>query len=173
MEALVAQCNETAFLGLYDPGRMEVMFVAAVNSSHPLRYVVPLNEWFPVHAGASGLSIMAFLPKEEQRAIIERKGLPAVTSNTITAPRTLEKELKGVQARGYALSVGHRTLGAVAIAAPIFEQYGRVLGDLALSIPEARFEASMEKTLAHLLIQHANRISDMLAGRKVGGPIDQ
>src|SRR5574341_499106 len=35
MQDLVAQCNETAFLGLYDSFRMEMMFVAAVNSSHP------------------------------------------------------------------------------------------------------------------------------------------
>jgi hypothetical protein len=38
MEELVAQCNETAFLGMFDPARMEVMFVAAVNSKHPLRW---------------------------------------------------------------------------------------------------------------------------------------
>lgn len=165
MEELVAQCNETAFLGMFDPARMEVMFVAAVNSKHPLRYVVPLNEWFPVHAGASGLSIMAFLPKEDQQAIVEQKGLPAITPNTITDPELLEKELQRVRARGYAVSVGHRNVGAVAIAAPIFGRDGRVVGDLALSILEARFTPDMEATLPLLVMQHAQRITDALAGR--------
>jgi IclR family transcriptional regulator, acetate operon repressor len=167
MGSLVAQCNETAFLGMYDPARMEVMFVAAVSSSHPLRYVVPLNMWFPVHAGASGMSIMAFLPKEEQQGIIARKGLPALTPNTITDPGILEKELDRIRVRGYAISIGHRNLGAVAVAAPIFGVEGRVVGDLALSIPEPRFEGRMEQDLALLVMQHAKQITDTLAG-KVG-----
>jgi DNA-binding IclR family transcriptional regulator len=165
MEELVAQCNETAFLGMFDPARMEVMFVAAVNSTHPLRYIVPLNEWFPVHAGASGLSIMAFLSEEERQAIVAQKGLPALTPNTITDPGVLEKELQRVRTQGYALSVGHRHAGAVAIAAPVFGRDGRVVGDLALSIPEARFDAQLEARLPPLVVQHARRITDGLAGR--------
>jgi DNA-binding IclR family transcriptional regulator len=165
MEALVAQCNETAFLGMYDPGRMEVMFVAAVSSSHALRYVVPLNEWFPVHAGASGLSIMAFLPRAEQRAIIQQKGLAAITPSTITDAELLEQELERIRARGYALSVGHRNLGAVAIAAPVFGRGGRVVGALALSIPQARFDPDMDERLPPLVVQSAKRITDGLEGR--------
>ena len=167
MAALVAQCNETAFLGMYDSMRMEVMFVGAVNSSHPLRYVVPLNEWFPVHAGASGLSIMAFLPKAEQQRIVAIKGLAALTPKTITEPDVLGKELTRVRSRGYAISVGHRNLGAVAIAAPIFGTEGRVVGDLALSIPEPRFDRGTEKKLASLVMQHANEITARLAGRAI------
>ncbi len=166
MQALVAKCNETAFLGLYDAFRKEVMFVAAVNSSHPLRYVVELNEWFPVYAGASGLSILAFLPPEERQAVIERTGLVPLTKNTITDPALLEAELARVRGRGYAISFGHRNLGAVAIAAPIWGSDGRVIGDLALSIPEARFEPSMEPELASLVVDHASRISDKLVGAK-------
>lgn len=166
MQDLVAVCNETAFLGVYDPFRMEVMFVAAANSSHPLRYVVPMNEWFPVYAGASGLSIMAFLPKDDRQAIIERTGLAPLTKKTITDPAVLENELARVRVRGYALSCGHRHLGAVAIAAPIWGPGGRVIGDLALSIPEPRFDPSMEPKLGRLVIEHADRITQNLGGRK-------
>lgn len=166
MQELVARCNETSFLGLYDPFRMEVMFVAAVNSTHPLRYVVQLNEWFPVYAGASGLSIMAFLPKEERQAIVERTGLVPLTKNTITDPTVLEDELARVRVRGYAMSIGHRNLGAVAIAAPIWGSEGRVVGDLALSILEARFDHSMEPELASLVVGHARQISEKLAGAR-------
>ncbi len=164
MQELVAQCNETAFLGLYDPFRMEVMFIAAVNSSHPLRYVVPLNEWFPVYAGASGLSIMAHLSDEEQQTVITRTGLTPITKDTITEPAALKAELVQVRARGYALSIGHRHQGAVALAAPIWGPNDRVIADLALSIPEVRFDRSMEASLARLVIAHARRISEKLTG---------
>ncbi len=165
MQDLVARCNEAAFLGFYDPFRTEMMFVALIDSSHPLRYVVPINAWIPVHAGASGLAIMAFLPPEERQAIIRRTKLRPVTKRTITDPAVLEDELARVRARGYALSFGQRTEGAVAIAAPIWGPDGRILGELNLSIPESRFDASMEHPLARLVIEHAKRIMEKLGGQ--------
>ena len=158
MHDLVAQCNETALLGLYDSFRMEMMFIAAVSSSHPLRYIVPINEWIPVYAGASGLAIMAFLPKEERQAIIERTKLTPLTERTITHPVALEDELARVRARGYAFSRGERTAGAVGIAAPIWGLTGRVMGDLMVTVPEPRFDERMLLPLARRVIQHSQRI---------------
>ena len=37
----------------------------------PLRYAVELNTWLPVHAGASGLAILASLPENER---LRRRG---------------------------------------------------------------------------------------------------
>ncbi len=165
MQDMVAQCNEAAFLGFYDAFRMEMMFVAMIDSSHPLRYVVPLNVWIPVYAGASGLAIMAFLPPEERRTIIKRTRLAPVTPRTITNPTALEEELARVRAHGYALSFGQRTAGAVAIGAPIWGPDGRILAELNLSIPDSRFDAKMEPALARLVIQHSKRIMEKLGAK--------
>jgi DNA-binding IclR family transcriptional regulator len=165
IQELVAKCNEAVFLGMYDPFRMEMMFVAVINSSHPLRYVVPINNWIPVYAGASGLAIMAFLPREERETIIKRTRLAPVTARTITDPVVLEEELARIRKQGYALSYAQRTEGAVAIAAPIWGPDGRVMGEINISIPESRFDASMESTLAELVVQHAQRIMNKLGGK--------
>ena len=165
MQDLVAKCNETAFLGLYDSSRMEMMYIAAVISSHPVRYVIPINEWIPLHAGAGGLAIMAFLPKEERQAIIKRTRLAPLTEYTITDPEALEGELARTRSRGYAFSRGQRAVGAVAIAAPIWGPDGRVISDLVVSLPESRFEASMESTMAELVIEHAQRIMEKLGAQ--------
>ena len=175
MQELVAKCNEAVFLGMYDSLRMEMMFVAVINSSHPLRYVVPINIWIPVYAGASGLAIMAFLPKEERQTIIKRTRLAPITARTITDPIVLEDELARIRERGYSLSYAQRTEGAVAIAVPIWGPDGRVMGEINVSIPESRFDASMESTLAQLVTQHAQRIMKKLGGkapseRKPGPP---
>lgn len=164
MRELVAECNEAALLGFYDGSRLQMMFVAVVSSSHPLRYIVPLNEWIPVHAGASGLAVMAFLPAAERRAVIAR-GLPAVTEATLTDPALLEAELARVRTRGYAVSRGQRTKGSVAIAAPIWGPDGRVLGELNLTVPEARFDKTLTATYARLVIGHAQRITAQLGGQ--------
>lgn len=169
MQDLVAKCDENTLLGLYDSSRMELMFIEAVDSNHPLRYVQALNEWLPVYTGASGLAVMAFLPVAERQAIIRRTGLAPVTRNTITNPALLEEELAKVRLRGYAFSRGHRNLGTVGLAAPIWNPDERVIGSLILAMPEPRFDRRQEARLARLVIQHANQITERLGGRKHAG----
>lgn len=166
MQDLVAQCDENALLALYDASRMEIMFIAAVDSNHPLRYVQTLNEWLPVYTGASGLAVMAFLPESERLAVIKRTGLTPVTRNTITNPALLEEELAKVRLRGYAFSRGQRNIGTVALAAPIWNPDGRVIGSLILAMPEPRFDKRLELRLARLIIQHADQITERIGGRK-------
>jgi len=75
MRRLTDACNETSVLGLYDSKRQEMMFLAMIESSHPLRYSVELNQWVPIHVGGSGLAIMAFLSDVEIAAIVDRTRL--------------------------------------------------------------------------------------------------
>jgi DNA-binding IclR family transcriptional regulator len=165
MRDLVAKCKETAFLTSYDPSRREMMFVAAVHSNHPLRYIVPMNEWVPIHAGATGLGIMAFLSEEEGAIIVAQTKLRPLTPQTITDRSVLYEELARIRAQGYAISRGQRNIGAVSIAAPLWDPRGMVAGDLAVSMPETRFESGMEQWLARLVLDHAARIMEMTGGR--------
>jgi DNA-binding IclR family transcriptional regulator len=166
MQELVSKCNETTFLIMYDSSRREMMFVAAVHSSHPLRYTVPMNEWVPVHAGASGFAIMAFLPDDERRAIVAQTKLRPLTTQTITDPVALGEELARVRGRGYALSRGQRNIGAVSVAAPLWDTRGVIMGALAISMPEARFKSGMERLLAQLVLQAASHIMDRTGGSR-------
>jgi IclR family acetate operon transcriptional repressor len=142
------------------------MYIAAVNSNHPLRYVVPLNEWIPVYAGASGLAIMAFLPTEERRQIVRQTKLKPLTANTIRNPVVLEAELERVRQRGYAFSSGHRNIGTVAMGAPVWGPEARPIGSLVVPMPEARFNRRTESRLAALIVQHADRITDRIGGKR-------
>jgi DNA-binding IclR family transcriptional regulator len=164
MHSLVSRCNETVFLGLYDRARLEMVLAACVESPHPLRYVVRLHEWVPIHAGASGLAIMAFLPEAERQAIISRTALRPLTERTITEPQELERELARTRRRGYAFSRSQRIPGAVGLAAPVFGPGSRVVGDLILTIPEHRFSGKNEPSLAELLREHATRLALAIGG---------
>ncbi len=166
MRDLAARCNENIFLGLYDANRMEMMFVAAEDSAHSLRYDQPLNQWVPVYAGASGLAIMAYLPKATQRAIVRRTKLRPLTKNTITSPAKLEQELRRVRLRGYAFSRGHRNLGTVAFAAPIWASDALVAGSLIVAMPETRLEPGTGPQFGKLVMEHADRLTEELGGRK-------
>lgn len=165
MRALVDACDEAAFFSLYDPGRRQMISVASVDSSHALRYVVETDRWKPVHVGASGLAIMAFLPAAERAAIIAATGLQAVTPRSITDPQALEAVLAQVRARSYARTTGQRIVGAVGIAVPVFGPDGAVLGDVGLTIPEQRFEPAAEAVLAGQLSACAASIMREIGGR--------
>ncbi|MFM7066215.1 MAG: IclR family transcriptional regulator [Gammaproteobacteria bacterium] len=166
MKALADQCGETVVLGLYDRDHLKMMFASEALPSTPfaLRYVIQLDTWIPVYAGATGLGIMAFLPNAQIQAIIRSTGLRALTDKTITAPDVLVKELRATRNRGYAISRGQRMPDAGAIAAPVFSSRGEVLGDIAIALPKQRLDTGREKSLALMVMKCANSLTADLGG---------
>ncbi|MBL3699548.1 IclR family transcriptional regulator [Leucobacter luti] len=145
LQRLSEATRETSFFSSYNELRSQMMFTLTAESPQPLRYVIPLHEWLPLHAGASGLAILAFAPEAVQQRIIDGE-LEAQTERTVTAPDALATRLEQIRRDGYCVSRGERITGAVAIAAPVFRQNG-VLGAAGISLPESRFD---EAQLAHL-----------------------
>lgn len=159
---LSRESGETACLGIYDSVGHKMMFTVCVESPHPVRYVIPEDVWVPLHSGASGLAILAFLPDRERQRIIQHVGLQPITADTITDERELVCELERIRARGYAVTKGQRVAGAVGIAAPVFQSGDSVIGDVVLSMPEQRFDWGSEAALAGRVQQAAQRITQAL-----------
>ena len=165
MRALVRACNETVFLGVYDQARQEMMFAANVESEHPLRYVIELNQWIPMNTGASSLAILAFLPPEQLDAVVERRLHVEPPGQSAGAGRgRLYAELGTVRRKGYAFSRSKRVAGAIGIAAPIFGAGGKVLGDLVITVPEQRFDRKDTEKLARLVMKHAAAVTADIGG---------
>ena len=75
LEQAVASVNETAYLCLYLPRERRLTFASHVESTHPLGYRVRSHEPQTLLTGASGRSILAFLPQDEITAVLAREGL--------------------------------------------------------------------------------------------------
>jgi DNA-binding IclR family transcriptional regulator len=165
MRRLTDACNETSLLGVYDSMRQEMMFLAIIESSHPLRYSIDLNKWLPIHVGASGFAIMAFLSEEKIATIVDRTRLVPLTSRSITERYRLEAELQKTRERGYAITRGQRTPDAVGLAAPIFGSNGEVVGDICLTLPESRYDSNSEDRIAELLKACANEVTKAIGGQ--------
>lgn len=169
LQRLVEQTGETAYLALYSPVRRHMIFVERVECAHPLRYVVELNQWAPISVGASGLAILAFLPAAQIDFILKDLREQRSEVRTDVEIHDLIKELERIRERGYAFSIGQRTPGAVGFAAPIRDAAEKVIGDIGLTVPEARFEAESQQRLATLLMLAASDISGKL-GASVSHP---
>ena len=117
MREVVAACEETCVLGLYLRTLHKMTFAERVNSILLLRYQLPMNIHLSLLSGASGRSILAFLPPDQIELILqeERAGSKKATASQAD----LVRELKTIRKRGFAVSHGEMISGAMAFAAPV------------------------------------------------------
>jgi DNA-binding IclR family transcriptional regulator len=164
LERLVADCNETAFLCIFDPVKRRVMFAASVESKQPIRYVVELHEWVPVNLAASSLAILACLPETELTAICATGELAAVDRVRLSAT------LRRIRQQGYAQTRGVRVAGAVGVAAAVRGGHGEILGSVGLTVPEQRFGRDSEAGVRDLVMRCARSVSSDLCAPAVPVP---
>ncbi|SNR86148.1 IclR family transcriptional regulator [Actinoplanes regularis] len=160
LKFLSQRTDETATLSLRRGDTR--LYVDQVVPDQELRLEVSLGIPFPLNAGASSKTFLAFLPDFELDAYLARHPLAAVTDRTITEPAKLRKDLAAVRKRGYATSLGERQAGAASIAAPIFDHDGRVVAVLSVAGPALRFKPEADPDVVADLLGCAGRISAQL-----------
>lgn len=171
LEELVARSNEASMFVAHLPASDEVSVMAAINSSHPLRYDIQLFQPHSVAWGATGRSILAFLPEEEQRKVHGTAGRSPGTGQLLPQWSDFKHAMDEIRARGYAISRGEKISGAVGMGAPVYGTEDRVIGALCMTIPEMRFDPRAEPLLAEILKKQAESFSARFTGnpRPVGG----
>ena len=165
LDHLAERSGESSFFGVYNEQRRQMMYSLSVESTHALRYTVPQGVWLPIHAGASGLAILAFLPAEVQDEIV-RGRLDALTNRTLVDAGQLAERLARIRGDGYAVSHGERIDGAIAIAAPVMGPVGTVVGDVGITVPESRFNVDATSELVALVKQSAGLLTRRFNGRQ-------
>lgn len=111
--------------------------------------------------GAPGKAILSVLPVEHQETWLSRP-IGAVTPRTITDPGALRAQLAATRAHGWAGSASERTPGIRAVAAPVFDHTGSVIGALGLSVPEIRMDDARAEELGRRVKHTAWEISEAL-----------
>jgi DNA-binding IclR family transcriptional regulator len=163
LRRLTDETGETSWLGLYDHHAKEMMWVATVDSPQPIRFVQPLFQRLPVHAGAMGRAMLAFLPEAERKAVLTRP-LARRTPRTVIESQQLEELLDEVRAKGYAISIGEQFEGGVGIASPVLSRDGRLLAAVGVGLPMQRFRPDDEARLARFVMTCARDVAEA-AGR--------
>ena len=132
-------------------------------SPHEIKLAVELGRPFPLHAGASGRAILAFLQEDARESILEQP-LERLTSETVTDRAILRSLLVATLESGVAVSRNERQEGAASIAAPVFDGDG-VTGALSVCGPEYRFDEGTFDRYAPLLKSAAAQLSHELGHR--------
>lgn len=150
IKELAEQTGEVVWLYVEEHGRGVV--VHKEMGDHAVETISRLG-WRPyLHSTAAGKAILASLPDQRVREIIDQHGLPEQTGKTITTEDELFEELAAIRDRGYALNKGETNEGIHAVGAPIVLD-DEVLGAVSVSGPSHRVSGDLlEETLTdHLL----------------------
>ncbi|WP_436772289.1 IclR family transcriptional regulator [Yinghuangia sp. YIM S09857] len=156
LRALASECDETATLSVRRGDTR--LYVDQVLPASELRIEVSLGTPYPLHAGASSKAILAFLPDDEIDAYLAQSRLAALTERTVTNAAALRKEIGLIRKRGYATSVGERQEGTAAVAAPVLDHDGCVIGVISLAGPQFRFRQAVAERAARVT-EAAARVS--------------
>ncbi|MBX6773343.1 MAG: IclR family transcriptional regulator [Chloroflexi bacterium] len=125
---------------LYEGDTFHIAY--AVRSAVPRMYTA-LGRRAVAHCTALGKVLLADLPFEEVRQLIERYGWRPYTPRSIQSFDVLARELEEVRARGYAVDRGERSIATRCVAAPVRDRSGRVVAAISISgtqesMPEER-----------------------------------
>ena len=159
LSQLVDSVEETANLAVLDGD--EVVYVAQVPSKHSMRMFTEVGRRLLPHGTGVGKAMLSQLPRNDVRALLDRTGLPAYTSNTITDPTELLDSLDEIAARGYALDESEQELGVRCIAVPVVG--GPTLAAVSVSGPEGRLTKDAVNRILPEVLAVAKKLADQAA----------
>jgi DNA-binding IclR family transcriptional regulator len=150
LERLRQETGETvALFMLRDHLRLCVLELTTPNV---LKIARGVGETEHIARGASGKAMLAFMPADEVARIL--RTLPAGIDR-----KRLLADLARVRSDGFAVSRGEVFVGAVAVAAPYFDDAHRVLGAIGAFGPAARLDARWVAATIDRIVEGARALS--------------
>ncbi len=123
--------NKTAFVAVLNGSK--IVYVYKYVAQNAKLASCALGTRKDVYATSLGKAILAFLPEEEQKGLLDRLQLQALTQYTITSKEKLVRELEKTKERGYSLDVRELEDITSCCGAPVFDYSGQVVAAVSLS----------------------------------------
>jgi DNA-binding IclR family transcriptional regulator len=112
----------------------------------------------PLQTTSLGKAILAHMPESRVDEIVDEKGLPSMSGNTISDRDELERELEENRQRGYSVNDEELFPGIRAVGVPIIKE-GRVVAAISVSGPVSRLQGDrFDEDLPQLVKNAANVI---------------
>ncbi|WJV50399.1 IclR family transcriptional regulator [Streptomyces flavofungini] len=159
MEGLRRTVDETVHLAVAEGER--VVLVERLETTQPVRIVLPLGQHLSGHASANGKAILAARSPEAVERYLTQ-GLTRFTDTTIDDPAALRAELETVRARGYALNQGEWRDDVSAVAAPVLGPDGSPVAGVSINMPSSRCDRDRLVELGEHVRAAARKISTAL-----------
>lgn len=162
MEMLRDETGETVHLMVPDGDR--AVLIERLQTSNPVRIVLPLGSGVPLHGSSNGKAMLARMRPGEARALLGDE-LLRYTDTTIIDWDLLEAELAEIRGRGYATNHGEWRADIAAVAAAILRDDGEPAASLSVSTPVSRMPPDAAVRYGALVAEAARQVSTMLGYR--------
>jgi IclR family transcriptional regulator, KDG regulon repressor len=161
---VAAECDETVHVAVLDG--TDVIYIARVESTHPVRMVSAVGRRLPAHCTGVGKMLLSELSTQTLDTLYpKRSSLPTMTPNSISSLRRLKSELAEIRARGLAYDEVESTEDVHCVAAGVRDHTGDMVAGLSISVPTTRWNEARREALADLARDGAARLSASLGYR--------
>jgi DNA-binding IclR family transcriptional regulator len=131
----------------------ERVCVDRVLSEHALSSTIHIGARLPLHVGAAGRVLMAYLPEPDLTSMIDE-----LRGDEVDVDALLDS-LDQIRKVGLAISVEEREKGLASVAVPIFDGRHGLTGTISSTGPVTRFNASRRRAVVDDLQLAAERLS--------------
>lgn len=157
LQKLATLSGETAHLHLLQGH--QITLVEAVSSPNIMRFALDIGTIQSLYAGAGGRAILAFLSDSVFDECVRLHGLQRFTPYTVTDPQKIRQLLLEVRSRGFAITSQQTVVGAMAVAAPVFNHQQEAFASIAVVGPMSRFTKPDALALGPRVRKHADELS--------------
>jgi IclR family pca regulon transcriptional regulator len=163
LEELARNTGDSAALCVLDDA--EIVYVARASIRTLLRLEAHVGSRFPAHATSTGRALLAGLTPERLQRYFDTATFQALTDRTVIDPAKLQQLIADCRRTGYAAVEDELAYGVVALAVPVFDQYGRVVAALNSSGHSRRIsKAKLVRERFAMLQKVSRQITQDLAG---------
>lgn len=162
MRGLMKDTGETTNLAIADNG--DIVFVAQVETQHPIRAYHSPGSRGHMHASGIGKALLADQSVREVEKILEKKGLPEFTEKTLTSPDNLFSNLEKIRTNGWSLDDEERYLGMRCVAACIYGPNRTAIAGVSISGPTVRFPDNKLSVYGEKVAAAAAEITRLVGG---------
>ena len=164
---VAAECDETVHVAMLEG--TDVIYIARVESTHPVRMVSAVGRRLPAHCTGVGKMLLSALSAQTLDALYpKQKSLPTMTPSSISSLSRLKSELAEIRERGLAYDEAESSEDVHCVAAGVRDHTGEMVAGLSISVPTTRWDGTRRKALGELARDGAARLSASLGHRGTG-----
>ena len=156
------QTRETANLAVVDDGAMVVL--TRVESREIMRSVTKVGGRVPMVASGLGKALLSTYSEEDVFAIIQREGMPRLTSKSIVRAGELCKSLHDIRQQGYSVDDEEALIGLRCVSAVVYDDRSEPLAAISVSGKASRVPHDRLPVLGKLVQEVAAELTKALSG---------
>ena len=115
------------------------LYAARIVANKALMYQVEIGKTLPAYATSVGHVLLAWLPEDKILQLYPEPVLMGYTDHTVRSRDELLAKLATVRSQGYALNPGQLSESVAAVAVPVHDDKGIVVGAFSVAGPATQF----------------------------------